>query len=194
MKKHIFVILIITFLASFVSGNSLPINEEINGTGSDLFKFDPSSTEGLLQIDTNLKITHAVFAGITYASLWALDGIGAALLYYVFKNSPADAYSSLKYSHIAVSISALLSFAAVVTLAFTKIGIKIKNHLSVRTTHLTAAIVTLSFYLLELTTIILSAVFFSTGNENAKWVGLAHGITCGATTLAFSVSLITIFF
>ena len=66
--------------------------------------------------------------------------------------------------------------------------------MDIRKTHLTAAIVTLSFYLLEVTSIILSAVFFGNKLENAKWVGLAHGITCGATTLAFSVSIITIFF
>jgi hypothetical protein len=194
MKKYLILSLFIIFISEGIFSNSLPINDEINSGNVNSFKLDLTSPEDQLKIDTNLKITHAVFAGITYASLWALDGIGAALLYYVFTNPSSEVYKPLLYSHIAIAVSALLSFATVITLAFTKIGIKVQNHLSIRTSHLTAAIVTLSFYLLELTTIIMSAVFFSTKNENAKWVGLAHGITCGATTLAFSVSLITIFF
>jgi len=191
-------LLLSTLIFSFnLCGNSKEILQDGAKTH---FKFmsdksEKESPEQILKIDETLKINHAVFAGITYASLLALDGIGAAVLYYAFTDPNALSYSPLKYSHIAVAASALLSFATFLILGFTKLGLKVKNKLPIKMTHVSAAIVTLSFYVLELATIVLSSVFFATPNlkENAKWVGLAHGITCGATTMAFSVSLITIF-
>jgi len=148
----------------------------------------------LEKIDNALKYTHASFAGITYASLWALDAIGLPLLYLAFNNPNYQYYDDLKWAHIGIAISALTTFATTITIAFTKLGIKLKNGFAIRKTHLAAAIVTLSFYVIELPTIILSAVYFANKLDGAKWVGLAHGITCAATTVAFSVSFITIFF
>jgi hypothetical protein len=211
MKIKILTTLSFLVLTFSLFGNSITQNQNLNSSGEFNFikcfsnenqdkpkKSDPKelSPEDLIKIDNTLKIVHAAFAGVTYASLWALDAVGAVLLYYAFTNQDSNNYQGLKYAHIAIAASALLSFATIVTLAFTKIGIKVKNKLSVRTTHLTAAFITLGFYVLELTTIILSAVYFNTDSlkQDAKWVGLAHGVTCGLTTLSFSVSLITVFF
>lgn len=146
------------------------------------------------KIDTALKYTHASFAGVTYASLWALDAIGLPLLYLAFNDPTYQYYNGLVYAHLGIAISALLSFATTITIAFTKLGIKLKNGFEIRKTHLTAAIVTLSFFLIELPTAILSAVYFANNIKGKEWVGLAHGITCAASTAAFTVSFITIFF
>ena len=197
MYKKFFFIFIV--MIPYIYGNSLDKNNY------DFFKFGDknllnnyssqnSNSIDLAKVDSTLKYTHAVFAGITYAGLWAMDAIGVPLLYYAFTNPDNQYYPYLKFAHIGIAASTLLTFATVVTLAFTKLGIKLKNGFDIRKTHLTAAIVTLSFYAFEVTSIILTAVFFGNNFENAKWVGLAHGITCAATTVAFSVSFITIFF
>lgn len=196
MRKNLLIIILTVFVSTFVVSNSIEIPfGQNNAFDASIISFsvDKKKPDPAL-VDTGLKITHAVFAGITYAHLWALDGIGTALLYYAFTNPQDTAYQNLKWAHMGIAISALISFATVVTLAFTKLGFKIKNKYAIRKTHLTAAVVTLSFYVLELSTIIMSAVFFANNYDGAKWVGLAHGITCGATTLAFSVSFITVFF
>ena len=144
--------------------------------------------------DTILKYCHISFAAITYASLWALDAIGIPLLYFAFTDPESPYYDGLKYAHLGVASSTLATFSTMLILAFIKLGLKLKNNVPIRKPHFIAAIVLLSFYVLELSTIILSAVFFANKYEGAKWVGMAHGITSGATTLAFSVSLVTIFF
>jgi len=197
-KKLLFVFFISFFLSFNIFSNSITDSGKNNLFYLTQLNLKETNAANKLpdfgKIDSNLKISHAVFAGITYASLWALDIVGVFLLYQAFVNPDYQYYDSLKFSHIGISVSALLTFSAVVILAFTKLGLKIKNGFDIRKTHLAAAAVTLSFYVLELTSIILSAVFFANNYENAKWVGLAHGITCAATTLAFSVSFVTIFF
>ncbi|OHD05372.1 MAG: hypothetical protein A2086_08530 [Spirochaetes bacterium GWD1_27_9] len=194
IKFVVFFTVILSFLAHANSLNTNSNNDNISFKISYYGKKTILSPEQLINIDNNLKIVHATFAGITYASLWALDAIGIALLYQFFTDQNSTYYDPLKYSHIGLSISALLTFATTVVLAFTKIGIKIQNKFAIKKTHFIAAFVTLGFYLLELASIILSSVFFVNKYEEAKWVGLAHGITCGATSLALTVSFITIFF
>ena len=213
MNKKKFFVFILSFIISFNlfcnsvndsdSNNKFKSTDPLQNNFSFLTKFNnfenyadktekPALDSG--KIDTALKYTHASFAGVTYASLWALDAIGLPLLYLAFNDPTYPYYTGLVYAHIGIAISALLSFATTVTVAFTKLGIKIKNGFAIRKTHLTAAIVTLSFFLLELPTAILSAVYFSNKLNGREWVGLAHGITCAASTAAFSVSFITIFF
>jgi len=193
MKRLIILIFILLFNFSIFS-NSLDNN--YYNFDSSLFKKYVSKEidiEKFEKTDKVLKILHATFAGISYASFLALDAIGGAMLYYVFNEPDSQYYKPLHYAHIAIFIPAILSYATFVTLGFVKLGIKLKNGFSIRKPHLVAAIVSLSFYLLEVVSIILSAVFFSNNYQYKEYIGLFHGIVCGTMTLSMTVSFITIF-
>ena len=177
---------------SFFQGNhegKLPVS---------LFETDEEEAgldyEKFARIDTALKYLHASFAGITYAGFWAADATGIALLYHTFNETSFEYYDALKWSHIGIMIPSLVSFGAMVTLAFTKLGMKVKYDMPIRKTHLAAAFVVLGAYIAELTMMIIGTVFLARDLPGKKWADLAHGINCGVTTLAISVSLVTIFF
>lgn len=190
IKKQIFIgfFVLVSFL---IFSQSAALDSSSNNTKS---KSAAMSPEQLVKIDTSLKFVHASFAAATYAQFIALDIIGGMLLYYNFTGNTANStYDTLKYAHIGLSISGITTFGTMVTLAFTKLGLKAKYGFTLKTKHVAAAVVAVSFYVLELTSMIISAVYFTNKYENSQWVGLAHGITCGATTLSMSVSLITIF-
>jgi len=121
--------------------DNLIVNYETNENEID--------TEKFLKTDNALKIIHATFAGITYAGFLALDGIGAALLYYSFTDENSIYYKPLKFAHLGVAIPSLLSYAVMVAISFTKLGIKLKNKYDIRKTHVVAAVVSLSVFLLE---------------------------------------------
>ena len=189
-RFYIFFILIFLVLNIKIYPNELKIK-------TTEFKFISKNSDekqvDISIIDNNLKIMHAIFAGIAYGGLWTLNGIGAGLLAIAFTNTNYQIYQPLQYAHIGFAISTMLSFATVIILAFTKIAFKIKNKMPIRKTHLIAACVTLGFYILELSSIITAVVMFTTYNPNAKYFGIAHGVVGGLTTAAFTVSLITIF-
>ena len=194
MKRIIIILNLILFFAFFIHPNS--VEEKKYEFDSSLFKKYSSNEidiDKFQKRDKALGITHAVFAGISYAGFLAIDAIGAALLYYAFTDPASTNYKPLQYAHIAVVIPTLLSYATFVTLAFVKLGLKLKNGFSIKKTHFVAAIVSLSFYFLEVVSIILSAVFFTNNYQYKEYVGLAHGIVCGAATLSITVSIITIF-
>lgn len=196
MKKSILVILIIVIFST-ISFSSEVKNTDYNELFHKIYtqKYASGmSEEQYLKVDKALGIAHPILAGIAYAGFYALDGIGIALTYLSFTNPDSPYYSPLRIAHIAVAIPALVSFSALVTLGFTKIGLKKKYGYPVRKIHFVASFVTLGFYVLELASLITSAVFFANDLEGKEWVGLAHGIVCGLSTLAFSVSLVTIFF
>jgi hypothetical protein len=194
MKKIIFVLLVFLCVLFFVNAN------EKNGTGiNDWYhglyaqKFAAQDPAKFNQVNKTLGIIHPIFAGITYAGLYALDGLGIAMTYLAFTNPKAVSYSGLRIAHLAVAVPVLVSFASVMTIGMIKAGLKAKNGHDLRKPHFIAAFVTLGLYALELVTMILSGVYFANDLPGKKWVALAHGIVCGATTLAFTVSFITIF-
>lgn len=192
MDKKIFVFFLSFLICINLFGNSTNGND-IGKNRIISFNFENKDAEKLIKIDDTLKYTHLGFAITTYTLFWALNGVGSALLYYAFTDANSINYDSLKYTHLGLSIVGILSFATMLIIAFTKFAIKMKNKMPIKKTHFVAAFVTLGFYFLELISIILSGVFFGAKLDGANWVGLAHGITCGATTAALTVSLITIF-
>jgi len=194
--KKSFVILILILIVLSLSYSNEKSNGDLNTKFHKLLTKQYASgmsEEQYLKVDKALGIAHPIFAGIAYAGFYALDGIGIALTYLSFTNPASPAYTPLRYAHIAVAIPSLVSFATLVTLGFTKIGLKKKYGYEVRKVHFVASFVTLGFYVLELASLITSAVFFVNDLPGKEWVGVAHGIVCGVSTLAFSVSLITIF-
>lgn len=196
MKKSLIVITFIILSFSTIVSNELPGKDLNTGLHKQLVKSYGSgmSEEQFLKVDKALAIAHPIFAGIAYAGFYALDGIGIAMTYLSFTDPTSPSYAPLRYAHIGIAIPALVSFATLVTLGFTKIGLKKKHGYEIKKIHFVAAFVTLGFYVLELASLITSAIFFANDLQGKEWVGLAHGIVCGVSTLAFSVSLITVFF
>ena len=197
MRKIIIVFFILSFITLLFaneksSGNFVSLLDNLN---IRQYSADNKATDSdaFYKTDKGLKIAHAILGGITYAGFLALDGIGIALTYAAFNNPDGIAYDYLQVSHLAVAIPAMVSFAALVTIGYTKVGLKAKAGYKPRMPHFVASFVTLGFYVLEIASIILSAVFFSKKLDNREWVGLSHGIICGLTTTAISVSIITIF-
>lgn len=192
MKKII--IFCLLFLSFYIYPNSIK-DKEFQFDSSLIRKYSEKNIDidKFEKIDKTLGITHAIFAGISYVGFIAIDVIGGILLYYAFTDKDSIYYKPLQYAHIGVFIPAILSYATFVTLAFVKLGIKLKNGFSIKKPHLIAAIVSLSFYFLEIISIIVTSVFFINNYPNKEYVGLAHGIVCGATTLSMTVSFITIF-
>ncbi|MCG8571079.1 MAG: hypothetical protein MJB14_13140 [Spirochaetes bacterium] len=204
MKKYLLICLIILVLLplfSQVKQSNFTLLKQNQNNPFQLAKIsslqllnEESKIEKAVKVDQALKIAHATLAGISYACFWAVDAIGIALIYNLFKNPDGPYYQGLVYAHLGVAIPTFVIFGSALTIAFTKLGMKFKNGLPIRKPHMAAAFVSSAAYLLEIASVVLSAVFFINDFNNKEWVGLAHGITCGVSTLSISVSLITIFF
>ncbi len=206
-KKSLIVAFFIFFtFASF--GNSLENQDEEKKENrnslkvEDLVTDDSESKEKkdneeqisfALEVDKSLKIAHSVSATLTNVTMWSSVGVGAALLVNYFTGFPVpEVYPGLQIAHIALASAALASYASLVVLGFTKLGLKMKAGLPIRTKHLVTAGVSLGFFILEVASVILSAVFFANRYKGAEWMGLAHGIVSTVTAFSVSISVVTI--
>ena len=196
MKKLIVVVFLL--ISTFVFSSE---TKKKNGhTLLDNLKFDKYSAnneieknEKFYRTDRALKIIHPIFGAIASAGFLALDGIGIALLYGVFSNQNYNWYESLKIAHLAVAVSAMTSFATLVTLGYVKAGLKAKAGFKLNRAHLVSSFISVGFYVLELAATVLTGIFFAKNMDGKEWVALSHGIICGLTTVALSVSVITVF-
>lgn len=190
-----FIVILLLLIAFAFSGESRKLEDKtlFNSLEFDKYSQDKEDNKRFYKTDRVLKIIHPIFGAIAYASFLALDGIGIALIYAAFTNQNVSWYEGLKIAHLAVAIPAMLSFATVVTLGYTKAGLKAKAGFKLKKAHLITSFVSVGLYAIELASSILAGVFFANNINGGEWVALSHGIICGLTTVSLSVSIITIF-
>lgn len=192
MRKFILMILILLAVLPANANEVLVISSQNNEIINFQNKENDDTTKALKML-RSLQTAHIALIATGTALFYGADGVGISMLVQSMRNNRQSYYSALQYIHIGFSAAGIAAFASGVALGFARFGIKKKQGFDINRVHFAMACTNLGLYVLEVTTIILSAVFFSRDLPGKEWVGLAHGISCGLLTVGIAVSLGTAF-
>ncbi len=149
------------------------------------------SKEEVSKVIKNIKIAAMILNIIALTGYTTNIVLGPFILNDKFQNEPY--MDPIFYSHISVGLVSGLTAATVISLGYAELGIKSKYQIAYNRAYAISVFISTAFAAVELGLVAANLITSRLNPEAAKWVGLAHAISMGVSTIGLTVQFATSF-
>ncbi|OHD07823.1 MAG: hypothetical protein A2Y34_11545 [Spirochaetes bacterium GWC1_27_15] len=154
----------------------------------------------LSKVLRGLDIAHIITGSVSYLGFISNSAIGTTLLSFYLTDSnyfnTNDYRNSLSITHRTLMLITYFSYGINAILGFIRLGITLYNKLPINLPHFISSIITTFFYIVGIISMGIAFNAFTNTNSPlknyAKEIGIAHGIIFYATTISFTVAIISL--